>query len=219
MTDIAHFNMVEQQIRPWNVHSVALLEAMTGLDRSVFVPAEQHALCFFDTQIKLDDHAFMLAPKVAARLVQALNIEPDDHVLVVGAGSGYSAALCARLSATVICQDTDQQALDRASRNCAAAGVENISFQKLEERKTPGDKVQYDAILVREGQADSPLAHIKKLSAGGRCVALVGDEHVMELMRYTLDGKEIEAESLIDILTPENDPLVGTVEQKAAFVF
>jgi protein-L-isoaspartate(D-aspartate) O-methyltransferase len=126
MSKIAQFNMVEQQIRPWNVQSPVLLKIISGLDRSLFVPQAQQSLCYFDFPIELDSATYMLEPKVTARLIQALEIQPEDHVLLVGAGSGYSAALCAQLARTVVCQDTSQVALDRAEKNCASAGINNV---------------------------------------------------------------------------------------------
>jgi protein-L-isoaspartate(D-aspartate) O-methyltransferase len=219
MTDIALFNMVEQQIRPWNVHSQVLLKAITRLDRSLFVPDEQQALCFFDTAIELDGRSRMLEPRVVARLIQALDIQPDDQVLVVGAGSGYSAALCARLASTVVCQDTNQSALDRAAKNCAAAGIDNIVFQKVASSNSSSDNVEYDAILVREGIPASPQDHLKKLSVSGRCVALIGHDCVMEMICYTRDGNDINEESLIEILKLSNDPFGDSARVKQSFVF
>jgi len=219
MTDIAQFNMVEQQIRPWNVQSPALLEAISGLDRSLFVPQQQQALCYFDVPIELDDTTRMLEPKVAAHLIQALDIQPEDHVLIVGAGSGYSAALCSRLASTVVCHDTSQSALDRAANNCTAAGIENVGFQKVETLHGPEDGVEYDAILVRRVMLDTPDACLKNLAGNGRCAAMVGTDYVTELMCYTRDGSNIRKESIIDILMPANDASDGSAQVKADFVF
>ncbi len=219
MTDIAQFNMVEQQIRPWNVQSPALLKAISGLDRSLFVPQEQQALCYFDVPIELDGTTPMLEPKVAARLIQALAIQPDDHVLIVGAGSGYSAALCSQLASTVVCHDTSQSALDRAANNCAAAGIQNVGFQKVETLHDPGDGVEYDAILIRRAMSGTPDTCLKKLAGKGRCTALVGTDYVTELMCYTRDGSDIRNESIIDILVPANDASAGSAQVKADFVF
>jgi protein-L-isoaspartate(D-aspartate) O-methyltransferase len=115
--DIAHFNMVEQQIRPWNVHDSRLLKRIAELDRCHFVPEDQRALCWVDTMIHLEDGSRMLEPKMVARMIQAMEIRPQDKVLVVGAGSGYAAALCSGLANSVECVDTQQTALDRAVKN------------------------------------------------------------------------------------------------------
>lgn len=219
MTDIAQFNMVEQQIRPWNVHSSALLEAISGLDRALFVPQEQQALCYFDVPIELGSATRMLEPKVAARLIQALEIQPDDHVLIVGAGSGYSAALCSRLASTVVCHDTCQSALDRAEENCTAAGIENVGFQKVQALNGSDDGVKYDAILIRQEMMNTPDVYLDKLTEKGRCAAMVGTEYVMELMCYTRDGSAMSQESIIDILMPANDVSGGSAQVKADFVF
>jgi protein-L-isoaspartate(D-aspartate) O-methyltransferase len=219
MSNIAQFNMVEQQIRPWNVQSSALLEAISRLDRALFVPQAQQALCYFDYPIELDGTARMLEPRVVARLIQALDIQADDHVLLVGAGSGYSAALCSMLARTVVCQDTSQLALDRAEKNCASAGIDNIGFQKVEGLHSLADDVQYDAILVREAMTELPDSCLKRLADNGRCVALIGRDHVLELICCTRDGENFRQESVIDILEPVPERNTGSAQAKGGFVF
>jgi len=219
MSNIAQFNMVEQQIRPWNVHSPALLKAISGLDRSLFVPQEQQSLCYFDIPIALDSSTCMLEPKVAARLIQAMDIQTDDHVLIIGAGSGYCAALISKLATTVVCQDTAQSALDRAEKNCAAAGISNIGFQKVETLHAPTDKVQYNAILVRDAASELPEMCLDRLDTAGRCVALLGHDYVREMVCYTREGDQFSQQSIIDILTPLGDAEAGSAQVKASFVF
>ncbi len=136
--DIAQFNMVEQQIRPWNVHDPRLLKQMSILNRSAFVPRDQQALCWMDTMIALEDGTRMLMPKTAARLIQALELVEADATLMVGAGSGYTLALCAALSKSVDCVDSSQhhkpQGLTefkstRPVRHCSGiSSVPNRSF-------------------------------------------------------------------------------------------
>ncbi len=212
--NLAHYNMVEQQIRPWNVHSPQLLEAISTTDRAQFVPSNQQALCCADTEIVLDDGNKMLEPKVAARLVQALSLHRDDRVLLVGVGSGYTATLCAKLAYTVDCIDINQAVLDQAADNTDKLGIDNIHYQALKRLDQLGVDKEYDAILVRQARATEPKAYFSHLSSGGRCVALVGKGRVLEMMRYHRQGKEINAESIIDILR-RNDHSTS----KQAFVF
>lgn len=219
MTNIAQFNMVEQQIRPWNVQSLALLEAMSALDRSLFVPQAQQSLSYVDFPIQLDESTRMLEPKVVARLVQGLDIQSSDHVLLIGAGSGYTAAVCSRLASTVVCQDISQLALDRAEKNCAVAGIINVGFQKIENLHSATDGVHYDAILLREGMVELPDVCLEKLADKGRCVALLGRNYAMEMICYTREGDEIRQESIIEILTPLPKSNVGSAAVKAGFVF
>lgn len=200
MTNIALFNMVEQQIRPWNVRSARLLEAIGRLDRASFVPPEKRALAYFDTAIKLDATTSMLAPKIAARLIQALDIQADDRTLLIGAGSGYVASLCAMMGKEVVCQDNDQAALDRAAENARAAGIENISFVRVEEGEVDPAAQKYDAILIRQPVVEKPAGYLKALAENGRCAALVGDDGILQLMRYSLEGGDLRQESLIDVL-------------------
>lgn len=215
MNNISHFNMVEQQIRPWNVSSMPLLEAIKLLDRSKFVPDEQQALCFVDTAIKLQENTKMLEPKVSARMVQALNILEGDRVLVIGAGSGYSAALCAKLAKSVDCVDSDQSLLDSAKRNCEAAGIQNIKFDLVENIDNFSFFAEYDAILVRQARFSEPDCCFTHLTPAGRCVALIGDDCVMQMMRYTQQDAKIKMESVADILLPLNQ----SDARKKAFVF
>lgn len=213
---MAHYNMVEQQIRPWNVHSPRLLEAITGLDRLPFVPAGKQALCCVDTQIALPNDVVMLEPKVAARLVQALDIQPEDRVLLVGVGSGYTAALCSKLAHSVECLDPNLAALEQAKNNIEALSLSNISFNSSgESDKLPKDK-EYDAILIRESRSTPPDAYFPYLSPAGRCVALVGKGYVMEMMRYTRNGNVMEFESITDILKTSSGQSATTSED---FVF
>ncbi|MCP4010001.1 MAG: hypothetical protein GY726_10875, partial [Proteobacteria bacterium] len=148
-----------------------------------------------------------------------LAIQPDDHVLIVGAGSGYSAALCSQLASTVVCHDTSQSALDRGAKNCAAAGIQNVGFQKVEALHGLDDGVEYDAILIRRAMPDTPDVCLKKLAGKGRCAALVGTGYVTELMCYTREGSDIRNDSIIDILAPANDMSGGSAQVKADFVF
>ena len=216
--DIAQFNMVEQQIRPWNVHDSRLLKQISVLNRPIFVPQNKQALCWMDTMIALEDGSRMLMPKTAARLVQALELHEDDTVLMVGAGSGYTLALCAALSKNVDCVDTSQVALDRAKAHCDAAGISNINFQLLVSAESLKASV-YDAVLLREECDCAPEAYFHCLNEGGRCVAQVGGEYVMELLRYRRQNGEIEVDSIVDILKDSEHVLSGLPEVKEAFVF
>lgn len=216
--DIAQFNMVEQQIRPWNVHDPRLLKQLSLLNRLAFVPENKQALCWMDTMIELEDGTRMLAPKTSARLVQALELDAADKVLMVGAGSGYTLALCAGLSKTVDCVDSSQSALDRAKQHCDAEQINNVNFQLLESTGSL-DSSAYDSLLLREQRTEVPSDYFRCLKEGGRCVALLGGEYVMELMRYRSLNGEIEADSIVDILNDSEHALSGLTEVKQDFVF
>ncbi len=203
MTQIAHFNMVEQQIRPWNIRSQALLEALMNVDRSQFVPKTQQHLCWSDIAIELPRGQMMLEPKNAAHRVQALELQRDDRVLVVGVGSGYTAALCAKLGYLVHCIDADVSALDCAKASCAAIGLQNISFTTVERLDNPMDLGEFDAILCRAPMAQAPEAYFSYLASNGRCVAQVGTGCVTELMCYRQGDGAMIGSSLLDVLQPK----------------
>ena len=216
--DIAHFNMVEQQIRPWNVHDPRLLKHISTLNRPLFVPQNQQVLCWMDTMIQLEDGTKMLMPKIAARMLQALEIKQQDKVLMQGAGSGYTLALCASLSNEVDCVDSSQVALDRAKQHCEAAGINNIDFQLLQSAELL-NSAAYDAVLIREECARTPEEYFHCLNDTGRCVAMVGGEYVMELILYRRRDGEYEADSIVDILKDSEHCLAGLTEVKEDFVF
>lgn len=213
MTQTAHFNMVEQQIRPWNVHSPSVIDAITTLDRSCFVPQGKQALCCMDVRIALIGNRRMLEPKVAARMVQTLDIKADDRVLVVGAGSGYTAALCAKLAYQVVCVSRNQKSLDQAQKNCQAAGISNISFIQNEALRNDTQAQEFDAILLRTSLSAAPVAYFKQLAVNGRCVARVGDGCVFELIRYEMHSGKIQKTSLLELLSET------PVSRKNEFIF
>lgn len=215
ITEATQCNMVEQQIRPWNVHSPRLLEAIGKLDRATFVPADQQALCCVDTEIMLQGNVKMLEPKVSARLLQALELMPDDRVLLVGIGSGYTAALCSKMAYRVDCIDDQQAALDSAAKKHMALGLKNMDYHQSSGSSRALENKEYDAILIREPRSTSPKEYFQYLTSKGRCVALVGDGYVMELMRYLRQGKDIVSESITDILKTRNQ--LATSEKEFVF--
>ena len=128
-TRTARFNMIEQQIRPWNVLDGDILEALTLVRREDFVPEQHRALAFADTELPLGHGQCMLAPRVEARLLQDLHIEPTDTVLEIGTGSGYMAALLGHRAHHVLSLELVPELADAAHHKLRDAGVRNLEVR------------------------------------------------------------------------------------------
>lgn len=183
----ARFNMIEQQIRPWDVLDPKVLELLAVLKREEFVPASHQALAFVDMEIPLagsneDAQATsrcMLAPKVEARLLQEANVQPHEKVLEVGAGSGYMAALLAGRALSVVSLEIDPQMAQLARANLQRAGVSNVEVREADGAKGLPGEAPFDVIVLSGSVAQVPQALLDQLRVGGRLVAIVGDEPVM----------------------------------------
>jgi protein-L-isoaspartate(D-aspartate) O-methyltransferase len=207
----ARFNMIEQQIRPWDVGDEALLEAIANVPREQFVPTEYQNLAFSDLEIPLivhgeDTNQVMLAPKIQARLAQALELKPDDCVLEIGTGSGYQTAVLAALSRQVTSIELDSRLAAFAQENLDAMGVDNVTVEHGDGSEGWGT-TEYDAILVSGAVPSVPDALKYQLRIGGRLVVVAGQSPVMSAMRITrMTAASFETESLFETVIK---PLIG----------
>ena len=202
-TELARFNMVEQQIRPWNVLDHPVLEQLSFLDRSLFVPSAFEELAYSDTEIPLLHGETMLAPRVAARLAQDLLLKPTDRVLEIGTGSGYLTALLASLSATVLSLECHADLLAQAHTHLQQAGIANA--QLLQSSGVPTDLPQasFDAIVLTGSVAQVPTELLELLKAGGRLMAVVGEEPIMQATRFTRASHgDIHTQVMWDVVLP-----------------
>ncbi|MEO6919985.1 MAG: protein-L-isoaspartate O-methyltransferase [Collimonas sp.] len=179
----ARFNMIEQQIRPWNVLDLDILELLTVVRREDFVPAAYKSLAFSDTEIPLPgpNGESMLAPKLEARLLQEAAVKKHEQVLEIGSGSGYMAALLCYKARHVTTVEIDPELKALAAGNLAAYGITNVEVAQgngaqgwdLSETKT------FDVIFISGSLSVLPDAFLKQLDIGGRIVAIVGEAPVM----------------------------------------
>lgn len=181
--ELARFNMIEQQIRPWNVLDGRVLELLKKLRREQFVPADQQALAFMDTEIPLGLGASMWHPRVEARALQALQIKPTDRVLEVGTGSGYLTALLAQLAQHVTSVEIQPELSERAARNLADQPAERISLHVGD--AACGWAGEYDVIVLTGSTPLLPEEFQDALKIGGRLFAIVGDAPMMQAKRLT----------------------------------
>lgn len=182
-TRTARFNMIEQQIRPWNVLDTAILDTLSLVPREDFVPAEHRALAFADMEIPLAHGQSMLAPKVEARLLQDLQIQPTDSVLEIGTGSGYMAALLGHRAHHVVTLEVVPELADAAHAALRRAGVRNVEVRLADASALAETGVEggpFDVILLSGSVAQIPAWLLTQLRVGGRLAAIVGDEPVMQ---------------------------------------
>ena len=181
----ARFNMVEQQIRPWEVLDQQVLDLLLRLKREEFVPAQYRSLAFVDMEIPLGHGATMLQPKMEARLLQELALVPTDRVLEVGTGSGYMTALLASLGGHVYSVDIVPQFTQSAAGKLSAHGITNITLESGDAARGWDRHVPYDAIVLTGSVPVLHEAFQKSLNLRGRLLAIVGEPPVMEARLIT----------------------------------
>ena len=188
----ARFNMIEQQIRPWDVLDADVLELLTVVKREAFVPPAYRSMAFVDAEIPLPGGENMLQPKFEARILQELAVKKHEQVLEIGSGSGYMAALLAFKARHVTTVDILPELADMARANLAAYGVDNADVQQ-------GDGVRgwpaagadskadpaYDVIVVSGSTPILPQTLMQQLKIGGRMFVVTGDAPAMSAQLVT----------------------------------
>jgi protein-L-isoaspartate(D-aspartate) O-methyltransferase len=175
----ARFNMIEQQIRPWNVLDQDVLDLLHVVKREQFVPAAYQNLAFADVEIPLPAGEAMLAPKLEARIVQEIMLKKHESVLLVGVGSGYLAALLAHKGRHVTAVEIAPELKDLADKNLAKAGVLNVTVELGNAAEGWAKGAPYDVIVISGSLAVLPDAFLKQIKVGGRIAAIVGEAPVM----------------------------------------
>ena len=199
----ARFNMIEQQIRPWDVLDPAVLSLLAVVKREDFVPPAYRAMAFMDTEIPLPDGQCMLAPRVEARVLQELQLQHHDNVLEIGAGSGFMAALLAHRARRVVTLEISQTLARLAQHNLGAAGVTNASVRCADGVLGSRGESPFDAIVLSGSVASVPQTLLEQLKLGGRLIAIVGDEPVMRAQLYRrVDAASWSQTDLFDTVAP-----------------
>jgi protein-L-isoaspartate(D-aspartate) O-methyltransferase len=195
----ARFNMIEQQIRPWDVLDPDVLQLLSLVRREDFVPAPLRQLAFSDTELPLASSPpgrRMLAPKVEAKLLQELQIKPNERVLELGTGAGYLSALIAHQAAELISVDSDATLLEGARAALRRTGLSRVELVHGDPLAGHPARGPYDAIVLTGSVPELPTALLAQLKAGGRLLAIVGDEPVMRavLVRQAAPGQTVSTE-------------------------
>ena len=199
----ARFNMIEQQIRPWDVLDLNVLALLAMVRREDFVPAAYKALAFVDCEVPLGHGQVMLTPKVEARLLQEAQVQRHERVLEVGAGSGFMAALLAHRAQSVISLEKVPALAQLATANLRRAGVLNASVREMDgSRGLPGDG-PFDVIMLSGSVPEVPQVLLDQLKPGGRLLAIVGQEPVMHGVRITrMSATALQSQDLFDTVAP-----------------
>ena len=177
------FNMIEQQIRPWDVHDPDVLALLAEIRREDYVPAVHRALAFFDMELPLGNAAMpgqtMLAPKIEARTLNDLKVQKHESVLEVGTGSGFMAALLAHRAAKVLTLEIDPALAERAAATLGRNGVSNVEVRHADGAKPLASGPTFDVIVLSGSVARIPQGLLGSLNIGGRLAAIVGNEPMM----------------------------------------
>jgi len=184
----ARFNMIEQQIRPWDVHDSVVLAVLAQVKREDFVPEAHRALAFVDMELPLPEGQAMLQPKVVARLMQELKVQPFERVLQIGAGSGYMTALLATCAREVVSLEISPALAALAKTNLKRAGLTNVEVRQADGAKNQSALGAFDVIVLCGSVASVPPELLSQLKAGGRLAAIVGEEPVMRATIVTHTG-------------------------------
>jgi protein-L-isoaspartate(D-aspartate) O-methyltransferase len=176
----ARFNMIEQQIRTWEVLDTDVLGLLAEVKRENFVPPEYRELAFADLEIPLGHGEAMMQPKVEARIIQELAPQPHESVYEVGTGSGYLTALLARRARHVTSAEIHADLKTTAERNLRAAGAANVTLVEGDSAQGPLAESAFDVIVLTGSTPILPQAFLERLKPGGRLFAIVGDAPVMK---------------------------------------
>ena len=177
------FNMIEQQIRPWDVLDLEILGLLASIRREDYVPPAHRGLAFFDMEIPLGDGSVpgqvMLSPKVEARMLQDLHVQKHESVLEIGTGSGFMAALLAHRAAQVLSLEIDPVLAARAAETLRQNGVANVEVRNADGAVPLPSGPSFDVIVLSGSVARIPQNLLGSLKVGGRLAAIVGEEPMM----------------------------------------
>lgn len=199
----ARFNMVEQQIRPWEVLDQDVLDLLMNVKREEFVPTAFKNLAFSEIEIPIGHGQVMLKPVIEGKILQALQVKRSETVLEVGAGSGYFAALLAGCSEAVSSIEIEPALVRLARDNLSRFGVENVVVEEGDGAQGWAARGPYDVIVVSGGLPMVPPAMLQQLKPGGRLFAFVGEAPIMKGRLITQVGEgRFSTEDVFETMVP-----------------
>jgi len=215
LTELAREQMVEQQVRAWDVLDERVLDVFRKVQRELFVPEEHRYLAFADVEVPLPHGQHMLRPNVAGRLLQALDLTGSERVLEIGTGTGFFTACLAAVSTNVRSLEYFADLAERAKANLNKLGVRNAEVVAEDATKANAD-AKYDAIAVTASLPLYDERFQRQLAIGGRLVVVVGERPVMEarLIRRMSEDAWV-TESLFETVL---DPLINA-RRRQEFIF
>ena len=215
----ARFNMVEQQVRPWDVLNPRVLDVISEIPRENFAPDEYKNLAYVDTSIPLgsyeDQPCNMAHPIIDGRILQELDIDDEDLILEIGTGSGYLTACLAKLGRHVDSVDINEDMTAMAEKNLQALGINNVNLSTGDASKTWEQKRNYDVIAITAAMKTIPTSYKKLLKTGGRLFVVTGDAPAMTAYRVTrTDENKWTTEELFETVI---EPMIQPVKQTFTF--
>jgi len=208
----ARFNMVEQQLRTWEVLDQKVLDVIGDIPREAFVPDNFQSMAYADINVPLPEGQVMMAPRLEARLAQALRIESGDRILEIGTGSGFLTTVLAKLGKEVVSVEISDTLATAAEKRLASQGVTNARVVCADGVDGRPDDGPYDAIAVTGSVPVIRDSYLPQLRPGGRLFVIVGEEPAMEAQLITRVGDTSRSvESLFETVLP---PLQGALPPK-----
>lgn len=202
-TEQARFNMVEQQIRPWEVLDQDVLDLLLRVRREEFVPEAYRSLAFADMEIPLGHGETMLTPKMEARMLQSVDPQKTDNVLEVGTGSGYMTALLASMANHVVSVEIEQALSQEAAERLRSHGIYNASLEVGDAARGWPRATPFDVIVLTGSVPVLPAVFQEGLAIGGRLLAVVGEAPVMKARLITrLEQNVFQAVDLFETCIP-----------------
>lgn len=199
----ARFNMIEQQIRPWNVLDRGVLSLLAEMKREDFVPADCKSMAFMDTEVPLAAGRFMLAPRLEARLLQELKLTGSEKVLEIGTGAGFMAAMLGHQARQVITMEADPELARKAAEAIKRAGLSNVTVREADGSQGLIGEAPFDAIMLSGSVAEIPKSLLEQLKVGGRLIAIKGEEPMMRAVLVTRLGEtDYRTVELFDTVAP-----------------
>lgn len=215
-SNLARRNMVEQQVRPWEVLNPIVLNTIEQIPRENFVPSQYKNLAYADTEIPLGNGFGMMHPVVEGRILQILDIQPQEDILEIGTGSGFLTACLAHLGHHVTSIEIDETLSQKAAEKLVEMGILNVTLLVDDATNTDNINQQYDVIVITGSMYELPLAYKQALKPGGRLFVISGESPTMEGRLITRTGDD----SWSDQMQFEYDlkPLIHA-EKRKQFVF
>jgi protein-L-isoaspartate(D-aspartate) O-methyltransferase len=212
----ARQNMVESQVRPWDVLDARVLDALAQVRREDFVAPEHRRLAFADVCLPIGHGQVMMKPVVEGRVLQALDLQPTDRVLEIGTGSGFLTACMARLGAHVTSIDVHADLTAAARSRLAAAGIDNVSLVTGDPVNGWQPQEKFDAVVVTRAVWQIPPRFLGWLNPGGRLLAIRGESPAQQAVLLTQLGAGGYRE---DYLFETDLPYLAHAEPPRRFVF
>ena len=215
----ARFNMVEQQVRPWDVLNPRVLAVISEIPREQFTPDKYKNLAYVDTRIPLgtyeDQPCTMANPTIDGRILQEMDIQDEDLILEIGTGSGYLTACLAKLGRHVDSVDINEDMTAMAEKNLQALNINNVNLVTGDASKTWEQKHNYDVIVISAAMKRIPQSYRKLLKNGGRMFVVTGKAPAMTAHRVTRIGKNEWTTE--DLFETSIEPMIEPVEHKFIF--